>query len=311
MSRVWKDVFCSWCRATYSDSLPKDWKKMYIWLNSLIRIDNKPVYWHRTYLSGLVQIGHCYQQKKLMHPNQLARKFHISLFQANQIVSAVLRLSTRAKKGELYFKNRVLVQALSSSQKPTQMVYKKLNSNKAIMLKRLKYWNQKLKIDLEFNAFLVLMGRSLRVISNPRVKEVQIRLLHNAIFFNDRLCLWKIIPSNLCTWCGVEKMSVKHAMFECQCCTVILEWIKERFNDHKKLEYFEFVFNAADDSSTNKVISLYKRYVYNQFFSKSKITLVSFQLYVTRFVRNYLPIKQKNAKKWKRVCQIFRIDTFD
>ena len=58
VNQFWKDVFICWCQIHFKKPLKfVDIKEQIIWLNSYIRVNNKPVFYTRWYSAGCKCIG--------------------------------------------------------------------------------------------------------------------------------------------------------------------------------------------------------------------------------------------------------------
>ena len=93
--------------------------------------------------------------------------------------------------------------------------------------------------DEYLNAFLYIN----QVTNVTKLRDFQYRLLHNAIFTNDRLYYWKKVDTQRCNLCLNEKQTVKHLFWDCVKTNSILEKLKEFIKCDLNVPDSEYQFN--------------------------------------------------------------------
>ena len=122
------------------------------------------------------------------------------------------RLLFRFKKGcNLFYKTLIYGKNHSNweyAKKSIEiLISRKVNQDYAISQDN---WNQTVK-------------STFKIKNHNNLKEFQILLIRNNLFFNDRLAKIYKNQSNLCNWCLVKKATSYHNLISCMCIWLIWE----------------------------------------------------------------------------------------
>ena len=136
VNQFWVDILHGWFSIKYQE----DSENQYLWLNSLIRIENKPIFWKENYLRGLETVSQLYQDGRLKSFLQLYREFGLTIMQINGLLSAI---PTRLK-GE-----HILLRASIESQPNLRSIYKVLCTDTSLLAGKHKLWEKELIIEIQ------------------------------------------------------------------------------------------------------------------------------------------------------------------
>ena len=146
-----------------------------------------------------------------------------------------------------------------------------------------------------------------------KYRDFQYRLLCNAIHANDRLFYWKIVDSQKCEWCGVEKQTTMHMLYECPFIQRIWsdmeQFMENEFEmeEKPKLGTKEILLNQAIQNPghlVNFFVLMIKQYLYA---CKCQSVIPETNEIITKFKKLYVIEKynatgtqayNKHVKKW-------------
>ena len=133
----------------------------------------------------------------------------------------------------------------------------------------------------------------------------------NAVITNIRLKHWKIVESDMCTFCNLQRESIRHLMYECK--DVICLWRKvAKMCDNMGLgkitiNYRNIMLNAVNSDPghvANFVILIVKQYIYSQRCLKKSVCdrEVENLIYRNRNIEKFYALKNNKLKyhhrKW-------------
>ena len=295
----WTAILESWCKLTYEEDRPSDWKESRVWLHSQILVAGSPVYWHEACVRGLVQLKHMYCGDQLLTPEELVYRYNMPMMQANQLLSAVGSYMRLPKVKRKSTKTKILNDMLAiNGPKPSKNAYVELCKRQITTLKsRCQYWNEKLHMSLTLSAFVKKVSKSLHLLSHPRAISVQFRHCNNAIFAKDRLYRWGLVTTSECPACSCSH-TVRHMLFECNAVKPLIKWMAMAYVARTEINYYELVFADTESKELNRVLLLYKWYVYRSFCSEQNINVHKFKSWIHQFINNHVYIREKR-KMWK------------
>ena len=82
----WKDVLSAWCDFNYTTDCHRDHR---IWLNSLIRVNNKPIYWDFAAKKGLLYVSQLFPGGRRIPEVQALAEYGLSTMQLNSLMDAM------------------------------------------------------------------------------------------------------------------------------------------------------------------------------------------------------------------------------
>ena len=100
------------------------------------------------------------------------------------------------------------------TKKVSATIYKELNDSKAVLNQLKEKWQARLSMEIstELVHYALDVARFTDVV---KFSSFQYKLMHNAIFFKDRLYHFGIVSSQTCEWNGIHEDTVTHALLDC------------------------------------------------------------------------------------------------
>ncbi len=121
-------------------------------------------------------------------------------------------------------------------------------------------WENMLGIFIEYEQYLKLYTNIRSMTLSTKLRSFQYRLLNHGIVTNVQLHRWKITPTNLCTFCGLEPETILHLFFECPAATDIWNklttWVKNKTNRNIKFLKKNVIFCTAGQKAKDYVNTL-------------------------------------------------------
>ena len=151
-----------------------------------------------------------------------------------------------------------------------------------------------------------------KITNVAKYRSFQYRLLQRGIVTNIQLCAWKIIDSELCSFCGQQRETTLHLVHTCPHAVSlwdnVLRYITQRFNiQHFDMSSKAVLFNEIAQPArhiANFICLLTKQYIYRQRCLKQDISFPQFKAHVRKIenIEKYIAIKNdklaKHNKKW-------------
>ena len=94
-NRFWEDMLKAWCDYNYNDGIEIDCP---IWLNSQIRIENKPFFWKKAYDRGLFRVSQLYERNMLISAKSAWENFSLTVMEYNALITAIPQKTKRLAK---------------------------------------------------------------------------------------------------------------------------------------------------------------------------------------------------------------------
>ena len=135
----WYDVVAAWTKINFSIDPEK--ASSFIWMNSLIRVDNKPILWKESYKRDLRFVHQLYRNNRCIGFVEAWEKFGLTILQLNALLSAIPR---RWKPGvtKCYEYTPMAYDTVIASAKPTRKIYQNLVSLKITQRNKLDSWKK-------------------------------------------------------------------------------------------------------------------------------------------------------------------------
>ena len=177
----------------------------YIWMNSNIKVEGRPILWEKPFLAGLKEVAQLYHRNQLKPAIELCRRYDLDLMQLNSLVSAIPK---QLKKQD--------ASAANYQPPPSKISYSILIKDTTALRGKCDDWNRELGTGTETADFLQNFSNINKVTNIRKYRAFQYRLLHRAIILNTHLCHWGKRETNLCSLCGLVKESYTHLFVMCK-----------------------------------------------------------------------------------------------
>ena len=191
-----------------------------IWLNSMIWIENKPIYWKKWIQKGIILISDLLTNGHFKNWADVAgNDANLQWIQYAALLAAIPVDWKRQLKDDLYGEGHTpLYDQLSKTRKATRPVYDMLikDSKTAGVLNKYKEsWKLSGLYELNYREYTDCFSKLYVFIKPAKYQDFQYRLLLNKLVFNDDLYRWGKRDSDFCTFCNLHSEMVKHILWEC------------------------------------------------------------------------------------------------
>ena len=184
-----------------------------------------------------------------------------------------------AQEINLSFEVEFPIDTLLGSIKPTAMVYNQHPSSNIIMLLAEKWTSKSLSVFLSEDISTGLNIK--RVTKISKYISFQYKLMHSAIFLNDRLYHFRVVETQNCTLCHKQKETYYHLFYECTYARNIWDSLLEKVQSETDIKYrFSFVHMICNSICPqgqhfmNLLALIYKYMLYSYRYSNIKPTAI-------------------------------------
>ena len=303
----WQDVLTAWCMYNYEETTSP--QMQFLWLNSQIRVMGRPILWKGPYEKGLKYVSQIQSTIQLSVAENLCQKFGISQMQTNMLLSA-LPMSWRKEIMQPNFNDNGVhnYDLIVRNTKLVARVYEDLSIDYSVINEKMYQWQKEFDIE---GSFRDCFNDLYKVTNVCKLWSFQYKLLMRVLVTNVHLERWKVLSSNLCTFCQKDKESYIHLFIWCE--HVKNLWLKvETFMNEFSTDHIVFGVDMVicnrlvEDPShvKNFLCLLTKHYIYRQRCLKSKLVFQHYKRYVYQIksMEKYIAISNqkldKHSRKW-------------
>ena len=221
----------AWSEINYQENVQKREEiiKQILWVNSHIRIQNKPVFYEAAFDRGLLKIGQLIDLGgNWLSSAIIAKMFNMSVMEANSLIAAIpkqWKKILKTQKNNTSNPHLILYDEIKEKPRIVKWAYSKLNRNNSNMYKMFQKWTKNNECILDFELYTKAI-LAIRQISNfSKFRSFQYRLLSKALIFKNQLFRWGLTPDNKCTNCNKEKENLIHFYWSCPYAEKMWKWL--------------------------------------------------------------------------------------
>ena len=316
-NKFWIDVWKAWCKLTYIILTNfKEIESQTIWLNSCIRINNKPLKWKNWISLGIITLG------DLLNENKEIIKFE-SLNERCQdklpftefygIIKALPQLWKNILK-EKSQKEPVKTNWVElSTQKilSSKIAYAKMNMNEVLLRKIEEKWtNGNPKFETGLPELKSAIANIYKITNYVKMRSFQYRFITKSIITNIHLSKMKIKNDNRCTFCDIEKETMKHLFWNCQVIQRFWEEVEETFKSIGAMNFSKIVYNnivVNPKMVENAIVLAAKMFIYSERCNYSKPKIQKFKEIIKQLKEIEKEIAYRNGNqtlhklKWENI----------
>ena len=215
----WAKVAKKWCEFNFFTPLTyHQVLKQNIWLNSHIRIDNRPVFHALAWKEGTRTIKDLVDENDRIYPHEeLCKKWPsvgwLLWYSVLQAISPLWKniLVNRVRQEENYDLPYDVVRV---KPKKSTFLYKQLTMNRCAFFDSYNNWNKLFETELSVVRFEKAYVNISKITISTKLRDFQFRLLHKHIPSNRELHRWKIKTSSKCELCNMED-NILHMLYTC------------------------------------------------------------------------------------------------
>ena len=326
-NQFWEDVLRSWSEFNFHH----DWRieNQMIWMNSYLRIKNKPFMWSDTYSRGLKYVHQLYHNMVFKTEQQVWTEFGLTKLRYNSlklIIPLQWKTFFTTNPKSVYFPipphtyDRMINQDSTCS---SRGIYQYLSEDITRLSNKYNKWTEDLGEEISQDIYH-LKGEFRHIYKTtnvPKYRSFQYRLLQRGIITNIQLVNWKIIESNLCTHCGEESETILHLLCTCKKAQNIWKevsiYIQQRFETQTNLTPKQIILNKIAEPSghvANFICLLTKQYIYSHRCLKRETTFNGLKAKIREIenIEKYIAVKNNREKihqnKWA-ICPSRRMQS--
>ena len=210
----WSELMGYWCEYNFVE-VPSCPSNQILWLNSLIRSNNQPLWNKKAFKKGLIYVRQLYCDGKAIGWDAAKEHFGLSIMQYNQIVGAI----PAAWRSELHnpygFPQTSNYEQLLSQENASRKIYQQIMERGNVCLQKAQVWTEKLGMEVTASEMQAAFSAIHINTNSSKLRSFQYRMLHNALILNIHLKRWGMTSTDLCTFCNRYRETVKHVFMEC------------------------------------------------------------------------------------------------
>ena len=204
------------------------------------------------------------------------------------------------------------------SAKVSRWAYENLITTDQTLLQVCSFWAKMLPGNGRNVADYRKMCKNMRVLTKRvKLRDFQYRLIHNKIFCNNVLVHWKKVPSSVCDFCGTQKQTIVHLMYNCTQIRPI--WMQlwaclRREKIECEFSIDGIIFNQVHPDPmhiTNLLVLICKQFIYR---CKCQGVTVKYKAVVMEITNNFRIDEYNHGKsvhkRWQPVFSCFKLDRF-
>ena len=276
VNEFWGQVFVHWCEFNFEPPTDLTTVLQEIpWLNSSILINHKPIYWAGCINKGIMSVKDFYDCN-----NPTGIKNYIDF--VNEFNSKITWLDYQSITNAFPLQWRTWLKGnppqespettrkiwkITNMQKISNYVYRTCINYDAHLAKYAKRWLSTYDVTIDPEAYKKAFSYIYQQISVTKFRDFQYRLLLCKIPCNKELHLWKILDTNLCTFCKKEVESFFHLFIDCIFTKRIWNAITKLIDMKLDYEHKKFVLNNMVECNTsviNAITLITKQYLYRR-----------------------------------------------
>ena len=310
---MWTDVLEAWSRINYRKATTVTAHSQIIWLNSHIKINEKPILWKKCIQKGLIYVGQLYPNGSLLSAIIAMRTYELDIMSMNSIISALPKEWKHSCKTQpTQQTDPTLFEQMVTSDHIVALAYNILIDEGPVLEEKRHKWSFDLKREVSMKELCDCFNAIYKISNVIKMRSFQYRLLQRSVVTNTILKKWKILDTDLCSFCGRESETLIHLLV--MCTEVSKLWIDmERFMMNYSDDEIQFNVDAVllnkfiqnrAGHVKNTIGLITKQYIYRQRCLHKKLSSLECQSYVrmTEINEKYYAVKanrlDKHLKKW-------------
>jgi len=223
---IWNDVLKYWCEFNYKPAhhflRRNEIVATQLWLNSVIRIRDHPVFWKKWYEKNIKIM------KDIIDPvtrnfyswQQIVKKYGVKDNYLNyySLISAIpleWKRTLTLRDGDMEVENTIFDNLISCT-KPANLIYKqRINALSEQPCDRIDKWNEDMNIVLDEDEWLTLLNDSYKCTNSIQLRSFIYKFAMRDLYPKSRLYKMKIAENTVCIRCNHPNENIMHMFWEC------------------------------------------------------------------------------------------------
>ena len=308
-SPFWRDMLIAWCKYNFKRTTCPEGQT--IWYNSHIKIGEQVVLYEKPYQCGLLWVSQLYENNRLIGIRTAQEKYKLNFVEYQGVIAALPKewrkyLVTDECENNTCYDADINRHALTKHAYAHLPTRKSTSAPEVKWLKNFEHYFIQEDVSKQFNNINA-------VSNNPKLRSFQYRLLHGALITNIHLQHWMNAVTSACSFCGEERETIQHLLYDCKYSQTIWHSISELATHYcsrvLNFSYENVFFNSVCQMKTcvvNAICLISKQYLYRtrclgQLPQANELKLV---VKKTESIEKYIAIKNSKVrthnKKWNR-----------
>ena len=285
-NKFWNDVIAAWTEYHYTPIKPDVPSAQCLWLNSNIRVQNKPVMFKNALRKGLMFVYQLFEDGDWISHERAKSLYALDVLEYNSLKAAIPKEYKEAGRLDMPFTDEKFAMYMQT-ERPAHFAYQHLLPVSNKIEKREEQWTLDLGEQICMEECVSEIKYTTKVM---KYQSFQYRLLMRAVITNVNLKRWGISESDACSMCSLpEKETYRHLFYEC--------------SEIQKL--FRQIKTICDRCRLGKVTFTYTNVITNQIHCNQKSVVNFMCLIAKQFVYAKRCLKQKvNANEFERVVYL-------
>lgn len=288
----WKCVIKAWGELQNNHTTaPNDILAQPIWLNDKIKIDRKMV-WRKSWMEKGIYFVNDLLNDNGIFMSGIDLESNYSLWDVmtlNSLISAIpteWKTAIKHSQKQLRIKNENLELLKETKKKISKIFYVKyIKSLTEVPAKARKRWEESIETEISEETLSQAFKTSHNTTRNTKLITLQYKLLHRITTTNSKLYKFKLLETELCSFCGETKETIIHLFYFCsqirnlwiQLNDLIIAKLNVSILDTKTVFLGYCLVTDPYNKTINLLILLLKQYIYD---SRCKKTIPIFRNFV-------------------------------
>lgn len=297
----WRDVALAWSKLNfYEPTNHKQVLNQHVWYNSHLRINKKIFCYRKALEAGVCKISDFCNDSvtEICMFQQFQERFPDALtwLQFGGIVDAIpVKWKNELKTN--YTDKDHMSRYLALKPKSTKNVYTQFVEDRGMLKPLREEWETKLGISIEEDDFEELFSELYKTTPNSKLRSFQFRLLHQKIFLNKILYVWKLAESSLCSYCQEDYETIEHLFVNCRITKrfweLLQSWYECLTDTEIMLTPSIILFNNMDNWTINAILLSAKQFIFSR---KVQDKFINFYVFKD-ILREQIKIELNRAKQ--------------
>lgn len=321
----WKQVLYAWALVnTQNSDTDERIAGQILWYNSYIKVNDVVLINHAAFKNNLIYVKNLFNDQGMLYTyNELVAIYGncITWLQHMQLIAALPHHWKQylISNPIMQIDTGTFYEQVINESKITNIVYNKLITESEYLDKPRMKWQTRLEEPVYQEEFVDVFKNINRVTISTKLRDFQYRLLHNALVTNHQLCLWKIIPTDRCTFCQNQKEHTVHLFVDCNYVSKLWEQLRLWLHDELGLTHISdlnwstrnIMFNMVHPIANhviNFLILITKQYIYKQrcLTQKLNIEQLIYEIEMVQKIEYNLAFEGgRLAKHYNKWCKIY------
>ena len=233
---LWYEIFIHWCKINFKNKIEEDEdiKKQILWLNSNIRVNNKPLYNQKCIDLNVLNIENICIGNRIMSYVEFQERYDIATMSWSEY-NSLCKALTKAWKNHIAQEVRgsqkqTLIKTIRNTDKVVKAVYDILIDNEEHLYRYRNRWNEIHNISITQEEYKIAFNSIKHTTHVVKLRDFQYRLLLCKIPTNVDLFQWKMRNNEYCTFCKSESENITHLLLNCKFTKRIWNYVERLCN---------------------------------------------------------------------------------